>query len=227
MPSQDGLEFAKQIRKNCKDLKIVMLTGEATDKLAIEAFNEGAIDRFIKKSSSNFTTTLNKTIYELQKEYFCDLSKSTVLTLAVNQNCCLGDEAFISFFNKLIRQKNIVEYYLVDELGSFLLLDTMGNHSFLVVKSDSVVNAYSDIAQDNDDPMNIVNALKNREKIPFFFTSEDEERSVENWDVCLHPAEKLKGKTSDYYYALIEENRSIDINSNKIVSFQTFLSKAK
>jgi hypothetical protein len=54
---------------------------------------------------------------------------------------------------------------LIDENGSFLLLDSDGNPSLLVVKSANIAEHYSAIAKDNYASPAIKTALTNREKI--------------------------------------------------------------
>ena len=72
--STDGLELSKQIRRNCSYIKIIMLTGEADENLAIEAFNEGLIDKFIRKSSTTFFNEIKRYICKFNIEFF-DISR--------------------------------------------------------------------------------------------------------------------------------------------------------
>lgn len=224
MPGMSGLEFARWIKRVDNNLiKILMLTGEADEQLAVEAFNEGIINRFIKKGSPMFENELNNAINNLQFKYFCDLTKNLVTSLSVNENCALNDPSFVDFFKELIWKNNFVEYYLVDEFGSFLLLDIFGNSSWIVVKSDNIVDQYYHIAEDDYAPETVKEALAKREKIPFFFTQKDMETSVDTWENYLHPAQKLVGKKNEYYVAFIKSTEAYDIHSEKIVSYKKYL----
>lgn len=50
MPGIDGLEFCRMIENT--NVKKILLTGQADEKLAIQAFNEGVIHRYIKKKAT-------------------------------------------------------------------------------------------------------------------------------------------------------------------------------
>jgi len=47
MPGMNGLEFCRQLKS--LPAKKILLTGEASEKVAVTAFNEGYIDCYIKK----------------------------------------------------------------------------------------------------------------------------------------------------------------------------------
>lgn len=61
MPQMSGVEFLKEIQKNYPDTVRLMLTGNADQKTAVRAVNEGAIFRFLNKPVSNedITKALN------------------------------------------------------------------------------------------------------------------------------------------------------------------------
>jgi CheY-like chemotaxis protein len=220
MPGMNGLEFARKVKQLESNAKIFMVTGEAEDSIAIQAFNEGIIDRFVKKNAPGFYTELNIAINQLHKEYFDELSENIINNLSANPNCCLNDAVFIEFFQEFCWHNNIIEYYLIDELGSFLLLDKLGVSTFLIIKSAGILDDYANIAADNDAPANVCDALSNKEKIPFFFSQEDLELPVEMWSSYLHTATKLEGKKNQYYYAIVKDAEELyDIKRSKIVPY--------
>jgi len=53
MPVMDGIQLVKELRKQGLDVPIVMLTGESSISVAIEALRSGAIDYVIKGDSLN------------------------------------------------------------------------------------------------------------------------------------------------------------------------------
>ena len=56
-----------------------------------------------------------------------------VRMLSVTSPNCLQDKKFADFFIALCEEKKIVEYYLADNSGSFLLLDEDGRQHVRVV----------------------------------------------------------------------------------------------
>ena len=74
MPEMDGLELCRRLSHS--PVRKVLLTGRADDKLAIKAFNEGIIDRFIPKQDPDATKLLQDTIREMQLgPYVVDLAR--------------------------------------------------------------------------------------------------------------------------------------------------------
>lgn len=121
MPSINGIEFCKEIES--KHLQKVMLTGEASNELAIAAFNKGIINKFILKSSIGFLNVIMKNIQELQQNYFTILTDIGLSKSNNNILSTIEDPVFIDVFNMICKRNQIVEYYLLDDQGSYLLLD--------------------------------------------------------------------------------------------------------
>ncbi|HDP67336.1 MAG TPA: response regulator [Candidatus Marinimicrobia bacterium] len=54
LPDGDGIEFLKQIRPKYEDLGIIMITGLADKKIALDALKNGASDYIIKPIDLNY-----------------------------------------------------------------------------------------------------------------------------------------------------------------------------
>ena len=74
MPEMNGLDLCRRLAH--APVRKVLLTGKADEKVAVEAFNEGIIDRFILKQSPDAMTRLQDTIRELQAQYFRDIERT-------------------------------------------------------------------------------------------------------------------------------------------------------
>ena len=150
MPQINGLEFCNRI----KDLPIMklMVTGRADYEFGVKALNEGIIDRFIIKGSKDFNKNLNKTIKQMQHDYFCRLSNAIIQHLVTNPYCCLSRKEFVKKINEVLEDKNFIEYYLIKDNGSFLLLDKNGNINYLVAKTEDEILEDYQIACDNNAP---------------------------------------------------------------------------
>lgn len=130
MGGMDGLEFCRRIENS--NIKKILLTGHADEKMAIAALNEGLIHRYVNKNTIHAAVLLTKNIYNLQLQYFQTMSNMVVRLLSFTSPRCLHDKKFARFFRQLREEKGIVEYYLVDNSGSFLMLDDDANVSFLI-----------------------------------------------------------------------------------------------
>lgn len=228
MPGMNGLELCQQLKGS--HFKIVLLTGEADEKIATELFNKGFINRYIRKDSPNFMQMLNTAITELQQEYFLDLSAIVINSLTKNPDyppSCLDDPVFIKFFYKLCEQYKFAEYYLMDANGSYMFLDFEGNPSWLVVKDEDEMQAYVKIAEfaDTEVSLSILEPLKNREKIIYLHDENEFKKEPAEWLTYLHPANKLEGKLT-YYYSYIDNPKAYDIQADKVLSYKAFLDKS-
>jgi CheY-like chemotaxis protein len=224
MPSMNGLELSRKIKAIHPSIRILLLTGEADNELAVEAFNEGIIDKFLKKSSSDLTAKLYQAIQELTYKYFMDLSHSILSSMngAVDKFKRLRDPVFIEFFTRLCQEKNIAEYYIINDSGGFLLLDNQASPYWLALMNNRELEGFYDTAATEKAPESIINALKEKTKIPFFFTDEDLWTPPTDWEHYLHKAQRLDGLDT-YYYAVIEKSSNDEWYPMQIVSFTHYL----
>lgn len=230
MPHINGLDFCRQIRKRLSNnvLKIVMLTGEASQELAVQAFNEGIIDKFILKATPTLMEGLVQTVRELQTSYFLSLSEmvlSRVRNSSLLSLACINDPVFIEFFHQLCEKNKITEYYLLNEYGSYLLLNNQGKPSWLIVANSKLMEGNYQFAEYGDNvPESILSLLKNKEKIPYFHTEQDWKTPPAQWEKYMHSVQVLPGKET-YYYAYITDPNAYDIQPAKILSYQQFMGR--
>ncbi|WP_010298940.1 response regulator [Candidatus Odyssella thessalonicensis] len=128
MPGMNGLELCEKITD--KRIKKILLTGVADEQVVINAFNRGLIDYFIRKHDQNSPQLVIDFVQDAINRFFYDLTWSFVDT-AINQSSWvyspLKDPKYHTFFSQFIRDQKIVEYYLLDISGAFLLVDTENN----------------------------------------------------------------------------------------------------
>lgn len=220
MPEMNGLEFCKQIENPA--IKKILLTGEADESIAIQAFNEGIIHRFVQKSNVDVTNVVLQAIQQLQKQYFQQMSESIIKMLSANSPNCLQDRKFSEFFYQLIAKHNIVEFYLTENSGSFLLLDEKANSSSLIVKTEQDLQLHYDLALDNKAPDEVLQQLDKGEKIPCFWSPEGYQEGWTDWSTFLIPAKKIICNET-YFYAYIKTPVTFDIRQDKILSYHNYL----
>ena len=220
MPYMNGIEFCKKIES--KLLQKVMLTGEASNELAIAAFNKGIINKFILKSSMGFLNVIMKNIQELQENYFINLTDIGLSKSNNNVLSTIEDPVFIDVFNLICKRNQIVEYYLLDDQGSYLLLDKNKKMKWLIVKSDSEIQNLINFATFEEAPRPILTALQNREKLPYFHTEIELAKPPHEWEKHLYPAIKLHGKEV-YYYSIIDNLTHLNLEMERIISYSEFL----
>lgn len=130
MPKTNGLEICKKLKSF--NFKIILLTGETTHDKAIEAFDLGLIDRFIKKDN-NISDNLQICIDELIYQFFCEKTDKLISHIKALRLSFLSDQRFINFFNQWCHENKIEEFYLINKNGDFLVKDKNKNVSNFIV----------------------------------------------------------------------------------------------
>ena len=220
MPGMNGLEFCRLIKNN--NIKKILLTGQADEKMAIAAFNEGLIHRYIKKSDVNASELITKGIYELQQQYFQAMSEVILRKLSITAPRCIYDANFAHFFHVLCTEKRIVEYYLTDTSGSFFMLDEDANTSYLIVKNDVDMRAYYDLGLANGASENELAQLASCEKIPALWQNKGSNVSWREFSKSLVPASHFVSEEA-YFYAYLQGNALFDVRQQKILSYHRYL----
>jgi len=203
MPGIDGLTFCKRIEN--PHIRKVLFTGVADEKIAVEAFNAGVIDRFIIKNDPNAVNRVVDSLDSLQNAYFRGISDMLRRSLLLNAPAFLSDDTFETFFNRLRREHRFVEYYLVARPGGFLLLNDHGVLYRLVVLDDEEVATQAKFAAANGAPDKIIEDLEKRRRLGYFYESIEEyfEAAEYEWDEYLFPCRRLAG-SHVWFWSLIE-----------------------
>jgi len=160
----------------------------------------------------------------LQQQFFQDITEGIIKLLAVESSSCLEEPSFIKLFNEIIHERRIVEYYLIDTTGSFLLVDINGKPSWFIIKTEEDLKMYYELAEDTQAPKLLLRQLKEKEKIAHFFKTDDmHEVNGIDWELYLYPAKLLQGKQK-YFYALLSKVNDSNLNINNITSYEYYLS---
>lgn len=188
MPEIDGLEFCASI----KDPKVgkILLTGKADERLAVKAFNDGLINRYIRKQDPDAIGQLATAIAELQRDYFARLERMISEVLAVGAYGFLRNPAFVAIAESMQQEKHIVEHYLVSKPQGLLMLDASGNAWRLVVMDQDALRSQAEIARDLEAPDELVRQLESGRIVPYFWRSGGQYSPLDqDWQANLYPAE--------------------------------------
>ncbi len=225
MPGMTGKELLEKLKD--PHFKIILLTGEANHAKAVQLFNEGKIHYFIRKDEPNAIPGLKEAILRFQHEYFLDLSKpiiDSIINKAVlfNQTpSCLNDLVFIQFFNEFKEKYHIEQYYLFDEIGSFLLLNENNELSWLVVLNEEEMIITENEMNESEVKISsaLLKAIKNREVLRYCFNAAEHPalNNIGEGKTLFYPATKLSGKNLYYYSHIIKPLTNPLINVKKIL----------
>jgi CheY-like chemotaxis protein len=221
MPGMNGLEFCEKITD--PSIQKILLTGEADEHLAIQAFNRGLIHQYIKKQDPNVLKTLNQALLYAQRAYFSKVSQLMydVATFGV-RSTCLRDPVFINFFENLLREKNITEYYLFEITGNFLLLDEESTaYGFFTYNKDQLSMWHEDLPEGDTAPEHLLKDLKDHKRMICFH--DNNSISIppgKEWPKYSYPLQVLEGGIETYYYVFADN--MLDIEANRISTFDNF-----
>ena len=223
MPEMNGLQFCEALA----DLpyKKIMLTGEADYDFAVEAFNLGKIDRFVKKTEKNYLAKIQDYIQELNIAYFNQLSQGMFDFLGKNGRDVLHSSAFIQKFNELIVELKIVEFYLADDTGSYIFLDQKGRVGELILRTEDDMHFFAELAE-NDGIQSMANAIAARKQMPrrlmpsLLNGSDEVILFAQDWTLC--DANALPDGNKKYYYSVIED-AGFEGHKETPLSYQQYL----
>jgi len=123
MPIIDGLEVAKQIRKNDEKTPIIMLTGYADKEILLSAVNL-KLEAYIMKpiDFANFNDMMKNLVEKMNQKHLIPLRKNLVWD---NNNHILIYENTII---KLTKKEQLVIELLLENLNQFIQNDNMIYH---------------------------------------------------------------------------------------------------
>lgn len=225
MPGLNGLELCEQIED--PHIQKILLTGAASEFLAVDAFNEGVINYFVRKQDPQAPYKLNNFVIEAQSRYFRSLSKPLINALAQDpMETAISDPVFVEFFARLLEEKNIREYYLLDATGSFLLLDKRGNISALFIYTSDLLSINEEMIKSEVkdhlaiDKKLVEDLLLHKKAICFHYFEDAHFPEPADWHEYSYPLFRLEGERQNYYWSYVPAVK--DIDKGKILSFDTF-----
>jgi CheY-like chemotaxis protein len=186
MPGMNGLDFCQQIADPA--VRKILLTGKADEHVAVQAFNAGLIDRYLRKQNPDTLAELSRAIVELQAAYFQTIGNTLQRMLTIGIRHFLFDPAVARLFDELRAQLGIVEHYLVAQPDGMLMLDRNGRAHLLLVQTDIAHRGQYEIAEAQDAPAGLLMNLRSREVVPYFWrTAGHYTPEWTDWKHALYP----------------------------------------
>lgn len=198
MPTKNGIEICYQLKNS--PYKKILLTGQTSPEVVIDAFNNGIIDKFIVKDQ-DVSEKLKKSIVELSYQYFFEKTKNLLAHIETSRSSPLSDPVFIDFFYDWCELNQWSEFYLINKQGSFLVKDKQGITSCFIVMSEY---AKEEFVKLNDDMLetdgDFLLQVAAGNSIPFFgIGKECWDFSYKDWAPYFHPAKVIEGRERYYW----------------------------
>jgi len=218
MPEINGLDFLRKVKNQA--VKKILLTGAADEKIGLEAFNEGIIDKFIFKTSDGLNQ-LKSSILACQRQYFIGLFSEFNKVLSKQGGRLLGSNIHLDILNQYFSNMDLCELYLLNKHRSYLFLDRAGQPYWMFWLDQEDINMYYDLAVDSHANSEILSILKSGNKIPIFYDQDIVDTiSGDQWYEYLRDAKKVKIGPKDYYYTIIAD-QTFNLETDKINSFES------
>lgn len=203
MPGMNGIELCEL----CRDMPIkkILLTGQADEKIAIDAFNRKLIDRFVRKSDPAAIDFLRAEIPSLQRTFFDSRTHTLKDLLARHDFSYLYDPAVGRLVEELRARYRFMEHYLFPNPPGILFFDERGHATLMVIETEEGLTAHYEIAQDQGAPEELLAGLKSFRLVPFFSDTAGMylKEIGDSWlSYCL-PPQICRGQQT-YYWALFD-----------------------
>lgn len=203
MPQMNGLELCKALQHiPCKK---ILLTGQADEKVAVDAFNNKLIDQFIKKNDPAAINRLELAINSLKKVFFTEQTSTLNDLLTRHTYTFLADAAIASLVDQIYQDHGFVEHYLFPNPSGILFIDINGKAKLLVVETEASLMAHYEMAQHQNAPAELLIALKRQQLIPFFSDSDGvyDSSMHDKWISYCLPSQICKG-SQNYFWSIFE-----------------------
>jgi len=205
MPEMNGLELCRQL--DDPHIRKILLTGVADERIAVQAFNDGLIDRFLMKSDTDIAARITRAIDDCQSRYFQQISTMLQSTLALKSPDFLFNPAFAEYFLALREAHDFVEYYYVESPSGFILLDEHGKLARLLVFSEADLQRSLFALRRHQPPASVMQALSGGQVVPWLWATPEEHADNEpfDWQEHLFQACRVSDGRNTWLCALVED----------------------
>ncbi len=163
MPGMDGLKVLNHLLDWPGSR--ILLTGQADDQIAIEAFNKGLIDQFIPKQTADIAGRLMTTLIRLSQQAHPRLNTVWRTALKSSQQTILEQPSIASALLSMARDRWI-EYVVLGEPFGMLGLDAQGECDWLQLEPTAGLKDVADLARSAGLGFELVRSIQNGNVLP-------------------------------------------------------------
>ena len=188
MPAMTGIEFLKKLP--VFPASRVLLTGKADEQIAIAAFNEGLISKFVPKQHHDIGKHLTAILSEQHQKPMDFHEAIWRSALKKEQYAALQESTVQLDLHKLARDKQWVEYMVLPAPFGILALDKYANAHWLQLELRSDLVCAADLAQSTGQSSAMVEKIRQgthfvNTELLMAMGSEDETRTEQTFELGL------------------------------------------
>ncbi|MBB3117792.1 hypothetical protein [Pseudoduganella violacea] len=206
MPQMSGIDFFKAVQHlPCKK---ILFTGTGDEKIAVDAFNRGLIDRYIRKNDRSALDLLEREIHVLQQAFFLDRSETLRDMLALHDYGFLRCPQLAAVVRELYEMRGFVEHYVFPKPAGIMFCERNGKATLMIIETADSLQAQYEMARDSGAPVSLLQALQDKRIVPFFsqIPGNDGMYSAEvgeRWHRYCNAPQICRGAET-YYWALFD-----------------------
>jgi hypothetical protein len=200
MPEIDGIQFLSSI--NDAACTKILLTGAAGDREAVDAFNAGLIDFYIRKGDAVMPQKLTNALADAKKKH-CSLRGAIPVH---DVGASYRDSRVVRLLDEIAARDNYVEYYWRPEQNIVLMFDASGEAAVFVAWDEHDWTFQCDMVMDAGGPESLHREMTERRTMPLFWPHQayqadlSELRTVEptpvpDWDGAFYSLTRVDGST--------------------------------
>lgn len=145
MPAMNGLDMLQAIPNLSQDR--VLLTGKADETIAVSAFNQGLINRFVPKQRPDIGSYLTQVLGDLRNGALPLYDAVWRSTLNQSQLAKLNTPAAVNWFMQFLVKHQWIEHVVVSQPFGFLGLTAQGNVQWLQLEMANDLASAADLAK--------------------------------------------------------------------------------
>lgn len=222
MPDVDGLMICRALRR--RPVRKILLTGNASERLAVSAFNDGLIDRFVSKHDPDLIEVVAGHVRDLQNAYFRRVTTTIKDALSLKFLAFMSEQPFLRYFAELCGERQIVEYYVRAHPPGVELIRADGQSWILLVLGEEALRARADAAREAGASDDMVSQMDAGEIVTQFPTEGGyfEPRFRDSWKMYAVPAKAINGGAR-WVTAVLPPSAFRPLGLRDFVSFNSFV----
>jgi CheY-like chemotaxis protein len=186
MPAMTGVEFLKKLP--VFPASRVLLTGKADEQIAIAAFNEGLISKFVPKQQPDMGKHLTAILSEQHQKPMDFHEAIWRSALKKEQHAAMREPTVQLALHRLAHEKKWVEYVVLPAPFGILALDTYANAHWLQLELRSDLASAADLAQSTGQSSAVVQKIRQgshfvNTELLMAMGSDDEARTALTFDL--------------------------------------------